>query len=161
MDPKTKKQLLIIACLVPVLILMVFNTSRTLKEKAKVKPVVQAQPQDKIGTALSSETKGPELPVKEPQTSKDLFKGMAEADKEGAVKRDPFSFWSSKSKKEASVQNGGLSAILWGQGEPLAVIDHQVVKKGDKVASNTVVEIKEESVVLSAGDKNIELNLHN
>lgn len=52
-----------------------------------------------------------------------------------------------------------LSGILWDAQAPKAIISGNIVAVGDKVGGNTVVEIKQDRVILSDGAAYIELKL--
>jgi len=58
------------------------------------------------------------------------------------------------------MQSGfALTGILWDEVKPLAIIDGEVVKKGDKVGSKVIVDIKEDRVILSDGQEFFEVKL--
>lgn len=51
------------------------------------------------------------------------------------------------------------SGILWSQEHPLAIINEAIVKVGDKVGVNTVMDMKQDRVILNDGVKETELRL--
>ena len=52
-----------------------------------------------------------------------------------------------------------INGILWDKKNPLAIINEEIVKVGDKIDSNTVVGIEQDRVILNDGSKDIELLL--
>lgn len=52
-----------------------------------------------------------------------------------------------------------VSGIIWSKDKPKAMIGDTMVGRGDKVGSNTVVEIKTDKVILNDGTKDFELKL--
>jgi len=52
-----------------------------------------------------------------------------------------------------------INGILWDKKNPLAIINERIVKIGDKIDGNTVVNIKQDRVILNDGSKDIELLL--
>lgn len=52
-----------------------------------------------------------------------------------------------------------LNGIMWDKENPLAVINDEVVKIGAEIGKNTVVDIKEDSVILNDGTNNFKLRL--
>lgn len=70
--------------------------------------------------------------------------------------RDPFIFGETK-----TAETGGLSlnGILWDEIAPSAIINNTVVKIGDEVDGNRVVDIQKERVILSKEGSTYELNL--
>lgn len=74
------------------------------------------------------------------------------------LKRDPFT--AAPIISEENIQSGfALTGIVWDKIRPLAIIDSEVVKKGDRIADKTVVDIKRNSVILSDGQEFIEIKL--
>lgn len=71
--------------------------------------------------------------------------------------RDPFSPQATSAIK--SFRRPVLGGILWDEEKPMAIINDEVVKIGDKIGSNTVVDIKQDMVILSDGTSNFELRL--
>jgi len=70
--------------------------------------------------------------------------------------RDPFS------TSPAPIKGYGgptLEGIIWDKENPMAVINDNIVKIGDKVSGNTVVDIKQDKVILNDGTKDFELRL--
>jgi hypothetical protein len=84
-----------------------------------------------------------------------LFRRLAEESKDLVLKRDPFT----GVLLVPSQTGAALSGILWSQEHPLAIVNDIIVVIGDKVGPNTVVDIKQDSVVLSDGIKTLELRL--
>lgn len=70
--------------------------------------------------------------------------------------RDPFSV------SPAPIKGYGgliLNGIMWDKEKPAAIINDNIVKIGDKISGNAVVDIKQDRVILSDGIKDFELKL--
>jgi len=83
-------------------------------------------------------------------------KRRAERTEFSAWGRNPFS--AEEAPKEEVVKLR-LNGILWDEKNPQAIIGDDIVGIGDKIGPNTVVDIKEASVILNDGTGNFELNL--
>ena len=70
--------------------------------------------------------------------------------------RDPFSTSPAPIKGYGGLTLGG---IVWDKENPMAIINDNIVKIGDKVSGNTVVDIKQDKVILNDGTKDFELKL--
>lgn len=70
--------------------------------------------------------------------------------------RNPFTLQKTSSKAFKGLI---LEGIMWDKEKPLAIINGQIVKIGDKVSQNTVVDIKQDKVILDDGTKEFELKL--
>lgn len=75
------------------------------------------------------------------------------------AKRSNYSSWGRNPFSESVSKPITLTGIIWDNIVPQAVINSEIVKTGDKISGNTVVEIKRNSVILSDGTKNFELEL--
>ena len=53
-----------------------------------------------------------------------------------------------------------LNGIIWNAKNPRALINNAILSKGDKIGANTIVDIKQKSVVLNDGTKDFEIRLH-
>lgn len=74
------------------------------------------------------------------------------------LKRDPFGAAPIVTIKRND-QGIALTGISWDKNNPTAIIDNEIVSVGDKVGGNTVVDIKEDRVILSDGSRNLEIRL--
>ena len=52
-----------------------------------------------------------------------------------------------------------LNGIMWDKDNPLTIINGKVLKRGDKIGTNTVIGIKQNRVFLSDGNREFELKL--
>ncbi|NQT74979.1 MAG: hypothetical protein HQ566_00490 [Candidatus Omnitrophica bacterium] len=81
---------------------------------------------------------------------------------ESAIKeawgRDPF-FPAKAGASGAGLEGVVLNGIMWDANNPLAIINSDVVKLGDKVRDMTVIEITEANVILEYEGKKHTLNL--
>jgi len=74
------------------------------------------------------------------------------------LKRDPFT--AVPIVIEKNMQSGvNLTGILWDKDKPLAIIDGNVVKKGNRVGDKQVVDIKRDRIILSDGGELFEVKL--
>ena len=67
--------------------------------------------------------------------------------------RDPFLL------KGTASSASGLTGIIWDEKSPKALIDDDIVGIGDKWGGNTVIDIKQDRVILNDGTKDFELRL--
>lgn len=80
------------------------------------------------------------------------------------AKRSNYSGWGRNPfTKEApiGISTGGpnLEGIMWDEKLPLALINGKTVKIGDKLGSDTVIDIQKDRVILSDGSRDLELKL--
>lgn len=90
--------------------------------------------------------------------SKNLYNLLEEEAKSFELKRDPFT--AAPLVSEQSI--GGvavLSGILWDKDKPMAIIDGNIVKIGQRVGNQTVMEIKRDRVILANGENLVEIKL--
>jgi hypothetical protein len=148
MDKKTKKQAGIVAVLIVILVFAVMNTRNSLiKSKEQKDQALQTSQ----AVELPVTVKNPRVDV--------LYNKISAADKDLSSLRDPFAFPAVQAEYSASlpILKIKLNAILWDKDRSLAVINHNVVKKGDKAGHYTVIDIKADRVILNDGTKDIEL----
>lgn len=136
---KKRIEIIITSTLVVVFILAMGNTIKVVRQRAKAKPPA-------VTKALPSS-----LPSQE---STPIKKAEKESLKWG---RCPFS------GKVYSAQGQAvdlkLSGILWDEKNPQAIINEKVVKQGDLVGNCLVIKINNDCVILSDGEKELELRL--
>lgn len=146
MRQKDKIQIIITGVLVVVLILAFGNASKKLRNRnMKVKPKATGAP----ALPISRESK-PE--------SKDLYNSLEQHARSIDLKRDPFT--ASPIVSENSLSSDiSLTGILWDPLKPLAIIDGNVVRKGERVGSKVIMDIKRDRVILSDGEVLSELKL--
>lgn len=68
--------------------------------------------------------------------------------------RDPFVL-----RNTASGAGLMLGGIMWDKENPMAIINGRIVKTGDNVGGNIVVDIRQDSVILNDGGKDVELRI--
>ena len=71
--------------------------------------------------------------------------------------RNPFTLQKTSSKAFKGLI---LDGIMWDKEKPLAIINGRIVKIGDTVSGNTVVDIKQDKVILNDGVADFELRLN-
>jgi type II secretory pathway component PulC len=87
-----------------------------------------------------------------------LYNLLEQQAKSIVLKRDPFT--AAPIVSENSTQPGFvLTGIVWDKIKPLAIIDAEVVKKGDRFGNKVVVDIKRDRVILSDGQEFFEIKL--
>jgi len=114
-------------------------------------------------------------PKREPSVAEELLKPMTvdelqfiftqkeETDREKEEKerlpwgRDPFGLEVPAEEEERFGLT--LNGIIWDEESPYAVINEEVVASGGRVGAYTVVEIREDSVVLDSGSERVELRM--
>ncbi len=117
------------------------------------------------GTPAKPGAAAPVVPTKEGQTAAPQKFDKAQFDKLGvAWTRDPFLL--PKTKEEKKLGQGQaqeitfkLVAIMEKGNERVAIIDHEVVKKGDIIGGETVQEIQRDRVILVRSGAKRVLNL--
>lgn len=70
--------------------------------------------------------------------------------------RNPFTLQKTSSKAFKGLI---LDGIIWDKEKPMALINGEIVKIGDSVSANLVVDIKQDRVILNDGAKDFELKL--
>lgn len=109
---------------------------------------ITAPAKRKIRTAASSKTES-------------LLPAKGSFGVERRAKRTKFTSW----KRSPFVPSGMtsteliLNGIIWNKTRPKAMIGDAIVVKGDRIAQNTVVDIKPDRVILNDGTKDFELKL--
>jgi len=134
MDKKTKIQFVITGILVIFLIFLINNAKNDL-----IKKNVRSNQEESI------------LAPVERSNGRMSYQKLLKANTDLTLSRDPFVYRSIKHRASSPSLSSGLSAILWDKDQALAVINHKVVKKGDKTGLYTVVDIKPDKVILNDG----------
>ena len=86
-----------------------------------------------------------------------LYAALEKESRSFELVRDPFTGIFIGSPKNATEVT--LNGILWGKGEAFAIINGNIVKRGEQVGPKTVIEIRQDRVVLSDGSTLTELLL--
>jgi hypothetical protein len=84
-------------------------------------------------------------------------KGLSDTEELG-WSRDPFSgkIYFERSKSNVRLE---LKGILWDEKGSRALIGNEIVQEGDKVGQYTILKINKNSIIISDGTKNTELEL--
>jgi hypothetical protein len=150
MDKKTKIQLAITAVLIVILLLAMNNArlamikSKELREKTSHSDVLDNnESPSNQAESIANSAKGAGGEVS--------YKNLLKANTDISLSRDPFSYRLIKHSTPGFSSSTGLSAILWNKDQSLAVINHIVVKKGDKVGHNTIIEIRVDRIIFNDG----------
>lgn len=84
-----------------------------------------------------------------------LYAALAEEAGRISAERDPF-FPVPKISASSIVLNG----ILWDENQPTAIINNEIVQVGQSVNGKVIVGIWKDRVILSDGDKEVELKMY-
>ena len=90
--------------------------------------------------------------------NKNLYNTLEQQVNSIELKRDPFTAAPIVSEKDLHSEVV-LTGILWDKVKPLAIIDGEVVKKGESIGNRVIVDIKKDRVILSDGAVLSELKL--
>ncbi|ODS30477.1 MAG: hypothetical protein SCARUB_04417 [Candidatus Scalindua rubra] len=92
------------------------------------------------------------------QLTKGVIPTKRDAKRTGFVSwgRDPFLLPQEPAKTSTRLN---LNGIIWDEEDPIAIINDNFIEIGDKIEKNTVVDIKEDSVILNDGANDFELRL--
>lgn len=85
-----------------------------------------------------------------------LAKRAAKRTNHASWGRNPFILQKTSSNAFKGLILGG---IMWDKEKPFAIINDEIVKIGDGIGDNIVIEIKQDSVILNGGGKDFELRL--
>ena len=149
MRKKDLIQLGVTGILVIVLILVWANASTKMRRNLR-KPGQALSPVDASVTSPISQVNNP--------GGDHLYDLLEQQSKSIELKRDPFT--ASPIISEKSLQTGiSLTGILWDKEKPLAIINGKVVKKGQWVGNKTIMDIRQDRVILSDGQILSEIRL--
>lgn len=84
-----------------------------------------------------------------------LYKGLEQEISGLNVQRDPFF----EAPANLSSEGPKLMGIFWDQEKPMALINNQVLRAGNKVNGCQILEIKKDSILLNDGLKDIEIKI--
>ena len=149
---KEKKQLIITAGLILVLVIAWVNTSKVISNRKKTKQAPQA-PAESLPAAVSVSNKAPITAAKKP-----LITQKPEVEDDSAWGRCPFSgkiFYG-----ETKALDLKLSGILWDEDNPQAIINDEIWEEGQKVGKFKIIEILPEKVIVSDGTEKFELKIY-
>lgn len=140
---KKRKQIIITAILILVLIFAWAKTIKILKRTGNASLPSAAPSQDSPAAKAQGE-----VITKE--------KAGAVREDDSAWGRCPFSgkVYSSKGASDLT-----LAGIIWDEKTPMAMINKEIVKTGDKIEGKTVMQIRHDRVILNDGNKDFELRL--
>lgn len=118
------------------------------------------------GAVTSSKVRRPSQvrePGREPERKASLIEKPILAQR--AAKRTNYTSWSRNPfvlQKTSSKSFKGLTldGIMWDKGKSMAIINGEIVRIGDNVNENLVVDIKQDRVILNDGIKEFELKLN-
>jgi hypothetical protein len=111
------------------------------------------------GVALPQVTGSSVVPAVSADNQMDnLYNLLEQQSKAIELKRDPFTAAPIISEKSLHSEIA-LTGILWDKVKPLAIIDGNVVKKGQRVGNKTIMDIKQDRVILSDGQVLSEIRL--
>ena len=141
MEKQNKKVVILVVLSIGAVISLIYGITAPPKTRREVLPATAAVSSG--GTALSPGSISPT----ERRAKRTEFDSWG---------KDPFS---PKEAPKAEAAKVKLNGILWDEVNPKAIIGDDIVEIGDKVGSNTVVDIKEDRVTLNDGTSDFELKL--
>ncbi len=162
MLPKDQKmKLAVTAGLVLILIFVVNNSRQAVKKvKQRRKKTLHSKVlKEKKGSEEKDLlSKIEELPGKE-EVTEGLYRQLEEKTKDLALNRDPFTRGRVSTKQTIESSGPALSGIIWDEKSPRAVINNQIIRVGDTIGKNVVIEITPDSVTLDDGSRYLKLSL--
>ena len=156
MKKKDIIELNIIGVLIIVLLLAVISGIRRRKVKS-----VKSKPKDTIlqQGSLKEKGVGGEISVQDYKIKdKELFSSLEQETKDLKLRRDPFTSILI-TPVEDSFFRLYLTGIFWDEKNPTAIINDKIVGIGDRFGVNSVVDIKQDRVILNDGFSDFELRL--
>ena len=153
MQQKDKIKLGISCVLIIVLLFTINNASKAIRKAKKARKKTLRSTilsEEKVDTAGRSQYK---ISVQSPS-----YKLLEEETKDLALERDPFSATRIAKTKESSTELS-ITGILWDKETPKAIINGVIVEIGERVGVNTIVDIKQDRVILYDGSDYFELKL--
>ncbi|MCM8771088.1 MAG: hypothetical protein NC936_04395 [Candidatus Omnitrophica bacterium] len=156
MNQKAKKEIIVTVIMIIVLILIIpFYSLPQIKKKkgaastkAKVKKESLSQVKLKPGKD--------DLKIEKQKESFFKLEEEAEALK---LRRDPFTTGVLANQEEILPSDLSVYGIIWDEARPLAIINENIVKAGDKIGQNIIVKIERNCVIINDGTKDYKLNL--
>lgn len=145
---KKRLEIIVTGILILVLVFSWLNSFKVLKKKAGQKAASRTAPAQPAAAAPRTALM--------PAAAREV---PGASDKDADWGRDPFSGRIYKAAKEEAQKDLRLVGIIWDKQKPAAIINNKIVEAGSSVGGNTVVEIKEDRVVLSDGMRTFELKL--
>lgn len=146
---KKRIELIATAIMVFILIIAWMNSMKAIRKRSSPAPVV---------AAAGSVTAEPKAQM--PSGAKPAVNKTEPQDEISQWGRDPFS---GKIYVTASRAQGlgdlKVEGIIWDKNNPMAMVNGHVLKKGDNFKGNVVVDIKENSVILNDGNRDLELKI--
>lgn len=146
-----KKELIELSITGVLLVVMIFGLANAAKKS-------RARNTKAVSPAVATLAIAPSAQPDQKTSSKDLYNSLEKHTELIELKRDPFS--AAPIVIEKDTQSGvALSGILWDKDKPMAIIEGQIVRVGQHVGNQTVMEIKRDRVILSDGEVFSEVKL--
>jgi len=157
LDNKSKVQIAVTSVLVVAFIIILINSISTILRKRyppKPAPISPGTFKEIVKRDIGMASKMADI-----QESYEYTDPMKSQEDE-PWGRDPFSEEAALKGSELAVSDLKLEGILCHHGKaPTAIINGEIVGKGDKIGGTTVVSIDKDSIIVSDGSKNYKLNL--
>ncbi|MFZ5802672.1 MAG: hypothetical protein ACOY3K_06155 [Candidatus Omnitrophota bacterium] len=152
-NPKAMIQIVVLAVLGLVLAVLLFNTFLGGKKKAPPPAVPAAAVPAPAAAAPPAAPQAVSAPAAAQDTAKTVpaVPGVPASGNEWGA--DAFLF-GEEDEEDAGADDTGrleLQGIVFSSENPYAIIDGKIVKKGDAIADNKIVEISQDAVVLEDG----------
>lgn len=150
LDKKSKIEIAVTFSMVVALIIILTNSMNTVLQTKK-----GFEPSSITPVALREIAK---RDISISTRSAEIEKAYKEAEAQRAERdvpwgRDPFAARVSLKESSETIPGLRLEGIMWDKDEPCAIINGEVVRKGDKIGPNTIVGIEKSAVIVSDGAK--------
>ncbi len=155
MKKKEIIELSVTSCLIIVLLFAIVNGAKSVGRTKRL----GAQQASKKKVPPAKETRiGQAQDITHVPEGKTLFEKLDEETKDIKPTRDPFS-----SGPIMMLGTGShalnLAGILWDEESPKVIINDEILGIGDDIDGNTIVDIRQNKVILNDGSKDFELRL--
>jgi hypothetical protein len=156
MDKKTKVEVIATAAMVLIFIIILSSSLKAISKKKTPDRSNYVTPQA-FQELIKRDAAATENTASSLQAAKERAAIM---DDKAPWGKDPFSEKSLGGFGEVAISDLKLEGILCQEGtEPQALINGEVVTKGDRIGNVTVVLIEKDAVIVTDGEKNYKLNL--
>ncbi|MBU1727387.1 MAG: hypothetical protein KJ880_07140 [Candidatus Omnitrophica bacterium] len=150
---KDKLELIVVGVLVLLLLVLTASTCAQIKKKAR-----PAAPKPKTygpsKEAPQNQKKPAVTQAQAQRPHRDVYNKLEQEAKRFRLQRDPFigghpAAPGASPQEDKGASGFSLSGIICDEQDPLAIINDSIYKKGDKLDSYTIIEIRQDKVILS------------
>ena len=156
MKKKEIIELSVTSCLIIVLLFAIVNGAKSVGRTKRL----GAQQASKKKVPPAKETRiGQAQDITHVPEGKTLFEKLDEETKDIKPTRDPFSSGPIMMLGISKFEGLNLMGILWDEESPKVIINDEILGIGDDIDGNTIVDIRQNKVILNDGSKDFELRL--